>query len=547
MSKRSKKGGLKNPPAVEVPKDQITQNTLCQFCHMGETKDILQSGRLYKLTSGKTTEYYHYFCLLFSSHGVQKGKDEEGLNGFLAEDIRKEVKRGESIKCDFCDNGGATIPCHRKSCKKNYHFPCGSLCTTPGEHYFIFRNNMDSFCYSHAPKQTKVSHVVKDSTCMVCLSSIANQNPDTADSPVKQVCLDNSFTSSGPGPGRLVSPCCGRTFHRDCVQKTALQAGKAALKCPACSTKDRFNEEMERCGIYIPHADAQWEMPENSNFYRFDDMLHMYRKCDAPTCTCPRGRENSRPGSQYEVIKCETCGQSGVHIACGGLEFRNPLYVCETCQPQDSTENSDSDDSCDDELVKEALLRHEEKRLRLIAEKNRLIEEERKRLEKTKNDQVNMINQIKSIFSSSEPSSSDADIQYFGSQRGSRPPQAMIQPYRPRYATHMPRKLINTEIVTLDDSDGENSNDTSGIVLNHEEEPVESVLKIEKVFCGEEASKIDNLNPALADVVFDSKEHSDENADDDDSDIEIIDMPVANKKPRVLQEILKELQEDPNS
>ena len=66
MSKRSKKGGLKNPPAVEVPKDQITQNTLCQFCHMGETKDILQSGRLYKLTSGKTTEYYHYFCLLFS-------------------------------------------------------------------------------------------------------------------------------------------------------------------------------------------------------------------------------------------------------------------------------------------------------------------------------------------------------------------------------------------------------------------------------------------------------------------------------------------------
>jgi len=545
MSKRSKKGGLKNPPAVEVPKDQITQNTLCQFCHMGETKDILQSGRLYKLTSGKTTEYYHYFCLLFSSHGVQKGKDEEGLNGFLAEDIRKEVKRGESIKCDFCGKGGATIPCHRKSCKKNYHFPCGSLCTTPGEHYFIFRNNMDSFCYTHAPKQTKVSHVVKDSTCMVCLSSIAS----TADSPVK-VCLDNSFSStqSGPGPGRLVSPCCGRTFHRDCVQKTALQAGKAALKCPACSTKDRFNEEMERCGIYIPHADAQWEMPENSNFYRFDDMLHMYRKCDAATCTCPRGRENSRPGSQYEVIKCETCGQSGVHIACGGLEFRNPLYVCETCQPQDSTETSDSDDSCDDDLVREALLRHEEKRLRLIAEKNRLIEEERKRLEKTKNDQDNMINQIKSIFSSSEPSSSDTDIQYFGSHRGSRPPQAMIQPYRPKYATHMPRKPINTEIVTLDDSDGENSNDTSGIVLNQEEEePAETVLKIEKVFCGEEASKIDNLNPALADVVFDSKEHSDENADDDDSDIEIIDMPVVNKKPRVLQEILKELQEDSKS
>ena len=70
----------------------------------------------------------------------------------------------------------------------------------------------------------------------------------------------------------------------------------------------------------------------------------------------------------------------------------------------------------------------------------------------------------------------------------------------------------------------------TGIVLNQEEEEpasAETVLKIEKVFCGEEASRIGNLNPALADVVFDSKEHSDENADDDDSDIEKIDMLVA--------------------
>jgi len=539
MSKRSKKGGLKNPPAVEVPKDQISDNTLCQFCHMGETRDILQSGRLYKLTYGKNSGYFHYFCLLFSSHGVQRGKDEEGLNGFLAEDIRKEVKRGEAMKCDFCGEGGATIPCHRKSCKKNYHFSCGSLCTSPGEHYFIFRNNMDSFCYTHAPKQTKISHVVNDSTCMVC--------------------LDNSFVSPppGPGPGRLVSPCCGRTFHRDCVQKTALQAGKAALKCPACNTKDSFNDEMERCGIYIPHADAQWEMPENSNFYRFDDMLHMYRKCDAPTCSCPRGRENSRPGSQYEVIKCETCGQSGVHIACGNLEFRNPLYVCETCQPKISSESSSSDESCDDDLVKEALLRHEEKRLRLIAEKNRLIEEERKRLEMTKRDQDMMINQIKAIFSSSEPSTSNRDVVYGSTinrvQANGRPPVVKVQPYIPRYATHMPRRPINnvqnvaTEIVTLDDSDSENSNDTSGIVLNQEEEMnVDKVLKVEKIISGEEAVKMDNGNHSES-ANGNVKEQSDNDADDDDSDIEIIDMPVINKKAKVLQDILKELQEDSKS
>ena len=49
-----------------------------------------------------------------------------------------------------------------------------------------------------------------------------------------------------------------------------------------------------------------------------------------------------------------------------------------------------------------------------------MIEEERKRLEKTKNDQDNMINQIQSIFSSPEPSSSDTDIQYFGSHKVTR-------------------------------------------------------------------------------------------------------------------------------
>ena len=78
---------MKNPPAVEVAKDMIGKTTICQFCHQvscfigykdillslfffqiqGETKDILQSGRLYKLSinGSKSVEFYHYFCLLF--------------------------------------------------------------------------------------------------------------------------------------------------------------------------------------------------------------------------------------------------------------------------------------------------------------------------------------------------------------------------------------------------------------------------------------------------------------------------------------------------
>ena len=110
------------------------------------------------MTTGESTEYFHYFCLLFSSGGVQRGKDEEGLNGFLEEDILKIVKSGETLKCDICNKTGATIPCHKKTCRKKYHFACGSLCTDPGEHVFIFRNNMNSFCYNHAPKQGKITN-----------------------------------------------------------------------------------------------------------------------------------------------------------------------------------------------------------------------------------------------------------------------------------------------------------------------------------------------------------------------------------------------------
>ena len=85
MSKRSRKGVARNPPAVEIPWDQITEEMKCQFCHQGRTMDILQSGKLYKLISGKnlaSTEHsllssYRRINLLVSflvvkQHQIQK-------------------------------------------------------------------------------------------------------------------------------------------------------------------------------------------------------------------------------------------------------------------------------------------------------------------------------------------------------------------------------------------------------------------------------------------------------------------------------------------
>ena len=38
----------------------------------------------------------------------------------------------------------------------------------------------------------------------------------------------------------LISTCCGRAFHKDCVQNMALTYGRHHLKCPLCSDKESF-------------------------------------------------------------------------------------------------------------------------------------------------------------------------------------------------------------------------------------------------------------------------------------------------------------------
>ena len=366
---------------------------------------------------------------------------------------------------------------------------------------------MDSFCYNHGPKQNKIPNISPDPTCMIC--------------------LDTCGPVSGPGPGKLVSPCCGRTYHRDCVQKTSLQAGKAALKCPACNDKDKFNEEMERCGVYIPHADAQWEMPENSNFYQFDDMLNMYRRCDAILCSCPHGREFSRPGTMYEVIKCETCGQSGVHVQCGKLELKNPRYTCDSCQPRDNDDTEDSDE--EDRIVRKKLDDHERRKEALFEEKNRLlhlIHEEKKRLQKCKEEEDRRINEIKSILSDPDPdtcpsSSSQILTPRAGKMITKKPPQVFIvsnnveQRPEERFAINMPRRAPST--VSVPDNDVCDNTETQD-----DDESGLKIPRIENVCGGSEAAQINDISGSLEGSMI-------HEISDDDSDIEIVDTSSCKK------------------
>ncbi|XP_077014303.1 histone-lysine N-methyltransferase SETDB2 isoform X2 [Tamandua tetradactyla] len=68
----------------------------------------------------------HESCLLYSS-GLVECDDHDTSNhdrNFDLESVKKEIKRGNKLKCKFCGKKGATVGCDVKSCTKNYHFFC---------------------------------------------------------------------------------------------------------------------------------------------------------------------------------------------------------------------------------------------------------------------------------------------------------------------------------------------------------------------------------------------------------------------------------------
>ena len=95
----------------------------------------------------------------------------------------------------------------------------------------------------------------------------------------------------------LWSPCCGKWFHFDCVQRMALTAGYF-FKCPMCNSKDDFENEMKLFGIYIPEQDAAWEREGNI----FDGIYERHGTCDAENCACPQGRTFDEDYTLWEIV-----------------------------------------------------------------------------------------------------------------------------------------------------------------------------------------------------------------------------------------------------
>ncbi|KAM9433646.1 G2/M phase-specific E3 ubiquitin-protein ligase isoform 1-T1 [Salvelinus alpinus] len=273
----------------------------CALCKLNENCPD-KYGEKITLKSHELT--VHYFCLLMSSGVYQRGKENEGIYGFLVDDIKQEVSRSYRLKCAVCKKNGASVGCYIKSCRKMVHFPCGK------QHQFIFQftDPFPSYCKDHSPTQSlPVSSCVSEPlSCSVCLDPI-------------EAVLSYSV---------LKCPAChGSWFHRDCVQNQAHSAAMFFFRCTLCNNKDMFQQEMLRMGIHIPERDAAWELEENA----YGELLQVYQHCDANKCLSRSGRTTSSRTGLFQILRCMLCGSRGTHRKCASLNAFETDWACEDC------------------------------------------------------------------------------------------------------------------------------------------------------------------------------------------------------------------------
>ncbi|XP_055496646.1 G2/M phase-specific E3 ubiquitin-protein ligase isoform X2 [Leucoraja erinacea] len=293
MSSRRKSNAKINDVTKEKQQLQLNQNPSCAFCRRN---DDCPEKFGEKMTYGG----------IMSSGLYQRGEENEGIYGFLAHDIKKEISRASRMKCRVCKINGASIGCAIRRCQKSFHFPCG----VENQCIFQFTGQFESYCSQHKPVQ-KVPRAVRRSggsfTCAVCLDSI----------------------DPCPSYDVLKSPCCKNTwFHRQCLQHQALSAGMFFFRCTICNNKDEFQKEMLRLGIHIPERDASWELEENA----FQELLQRHHRCDARRCFCKDGREYAETEGKWTIILCKYCGSSGTHLACSLMASSLEDWECLECR-----------------------------------------------------------------------------------------------------------------------------------------------------------------------------------------------------------------------
>ncbi|OXA64761.1 PHD finger protein 7 isoform X2 [Folsomia candida] len=279
-----------HPNLVEIT--EPSPHRKCGFCHSEKINKLL-FGPMYHL-NGVTT---HHFCLLFSSNGVQAGTDAQGILGFLIPDIKNEMKRGDELKCYFCDRTGATVKCCEPSCSAAYHYTCS---LDQGVLYH-FAYQFQSFCVFHRPPS--FSGTRRRLSCPICFEPV-----------------EENF---------LFLPDCCKSYeaigHRKCIMEAALHSGFYHLKCPNCRDNKEYINSLMLNGIYVPIKDAAWELEPDA----YSELKLSYSVCDATPCLCPSGRKFVEKRGDWALLRCGACAAAAVHVGCGNLtKF---TFRCETC------------------------------------------------------------------------------------------------------------------------------------------------------------------------------------------------------------------------
>lgn len=257
-----------------------------------------------KLKVDKLKLSVHYFCLLTSCGLHQRGAEDEGVFGFLIEDIVRERRRSGRLTCSVCKQKGACVGCFVPRCRKKVHFPCGRRQRFLSQ----FSCPFPSFCPDHAPTQSLSPglDLSLPRSCSVCLEEL---EPELSYDVLK--CPE----------------CHSSWFHRDCVQRQAHSSGLFFFRCTLCNNKEQFQKEMLRMGIHIPERDASWELESGA----FEELLEVYSHCDAEECVCSEGRQHSAKTGYLEIIRCRLCGSRGTHRKCSALRPETKDWACPDC------------------------------------------------------------------------------------------------------------------------------------------------------------------------------------------------------------------------
>ena len=111
-------------------------------------------------------------CIFFHYSELKpKGRQFEGIYGFLKNDILNLVKNNSHKICYICQENNALSKCEK--CSKMYHYTCGR----DNGATFIFSRNPSSYCEKHFPNcisKHKISN--KDRICSNCGETKAEDN-----------------------------------------------------------------------------------------------------------------------------------------------------------------------------------------------------------------------------------------------------------------------------------------------------------------------------------------------------------------------------------